>query len=154
MKGGAQREFGSVRKRDNVRGSYGVDVQSEEPGRRVLVMRNTKADALAPKQPDQAIRVEYEPPYPHHDGSYDTIAFFEDQIEQQQGYAVPGQAINGSAMRTVIHALLLTGHMSVSDIADQTGYNSPSIRTVLNRYKGEWFGKLPSTDRWEALPRP
>ncbi len=152
MKGGAQREFGSVRKRDNARGSYAVDVQSEEVGSRVLVLRNTKADALAPRQPDQAIRVEYDPPYPHGDSTYDGITFHSDVV-QQSGYGTPGVAIGGTAMRIVIHDLLLTGHANVTEIATQTGYNTASVRTTLNR-NPQWFGKLPSTDRWEALPRP
>jgi len=80
IKGHAEREFGSVRKRDNVRGSYAVDVQSEEPGQRVLVLRNTKADALSPRQPDQAVRIEFDPPWPKEDGSYDRISFHPDDI--------------------------------------------------------------------------
>lgn len=152
MNGGAEREFGSVRKRDNARGSWSLYMQSEDMGERVVVLKNTKPDAMSPKHAPQAIRIEYDPPEGRA-GVYDTIRFVADEVQAEPGYATPGASIGGPAMRTVIHNLLLRGHMNVADIAQETGYNSPSIRTVLNRNR-DWFGKLPSTDRWEALPRP
>lgn len=151
IKGGAKREFGSIRKRDNVRGSWGIDVQSEEPGVRVLVLRNTKHEALAPGAPDQAIRIEYEPPWPKPDYTYDRISFHRDAITEQGGVAQPA---SGEAMRTALHALLLTGHRSVGQLAEATGYHAPSIKACLYRYRDSWFGRLPSSDRWEALPIP
>ena len=81
VKGGAQREFGSVRKRDdNARGSYSLYAQSEDVGARVVVIKNTKPDAMAPKMPAQAIRIEYDPPEGRN-GVYDTIRFFPDEVE-------------------------------------------------------------------------
>jgi hypothetical protein len=152
IKGGAEREFGSVRKRDNVRGSYGVDVQSEEPGTRVLIMRNTKADALSPRQPDQAIRIEFDPPWPKDDGTYDRISFHTDEVTVRPDL-VPGLPIGGVAMRTVLHALLQQGHSTFEQLADRSGYNSASIRACLYRYRESWFNRLPS-GAWEALPLP
>lgn len=154
MKGGAQREFGSVRKRDNARGSYAVDVQSEEPGTRVLVVRNTKSDALAPRQPDQAIRVEYEPPWPKADGSYDTITFHADEIAKTPGYGSPGMPYGGAPLREQIRDVLLVEHQLVDEIAAQIGQKKQSVERVLYRYSGKngnWFNRLPS-GKWELLP--
>ena len=149
VKGGAEREFGSVRKRDNARGSYAVDVQSEEPGQRVLVIRNTKADALAPRQPDQAIRVEYDPPWPKDDGSYNTIVFREDSISRP-GYASPQQSqfIGAASIRVTMMEALEDGPLTVDQLVAQTGFNAPSIRTKLNTFKGAHFNKLED-GRWE-----
>jgi hypothetical protein len=152
MKGGAQREFGSVRKRDNARGSYAVDVQSEEPGQRVLVVRNTKADALAPRQPDQAIRVEYDPQWPHEDGSYDRIAFHADEIAAAPGYGTPNEPYTGISLREQIRDALAPEHLTIDEIVQLTGGKRPSIERVLYRYRGDWFGSLPSSNRWELLP--
>lgn len=76
----ATREYGSVAKRDAARGSYSVYEQSQEPGRRVVVMRNTKPDALAPKHPAQAVAIEYRPAWPDASGAYDSIRFVEDEV--------------------------------------------------------------------------
>lgn len=149
VKGGATREFGSVRKRDNVRGSYAVDVQSEEPGQRVLVIRNTKGEALAPPRPDQAVRVEYDPPWPKDDYTYDTIRFVADEVDLRALQERQGPL--AEPMRVVLRRLLQAGHLTVEEIGEQTGFNLPSIRTCLHRYKGRWFGPLPS-GRWEVLP--
>ncbi len=147
MKGGAEREYGSVRKRDNARGSYSLYSQSEGVGERVIVLRNTKADAMASKAPPQAIRIEYDPP-DGASGVYDRITFHTDEVMDQ---GVPSQAMDGTAIRVVVHrAILSGGHMTVEELADVTGRNTPSIRTVLNRYRGTWFDKLPS-GKWEAL---
>jgi len=74
------REYGSVAKRDAARGSYSVYMQSEQPGSRVVVLRNTKPDALAPRRAPQAIRVEFDPPIPKN-GIYERITFHEDAVE-------------------------------------------------------------------------
>jgi RecA/RadA recombinase len=150
MKGGADREFGSVRKRDNARGSYSLYMQSEEVGQRVVVLKNTKADALAPRFEPQAVRIEFDPPAGRF-GVYDSIKFERDTvIDQEGGYGTPDQEMSGT-LRTVIHQALKDSHMTPEELADATGRNTPSIRTVLNRYKGTWFDRLPS-GKWEALP--
>jgi hypothetical protein len=146
MKGGATREFGSVRKRDNARGSYAVDVQSEEPGSRVLVVRNTKADALAPRQPDQAIRIDYEPTWAKDDGSYDNISFSVAEIAKA-GYATPEKP-QGDTIRALLREALEDGPLTVDQLVSITGRNAPSIRTILNRYRNVWFSQT-SDGRWE-----
>jgi len=148
IKGGANREFGSVRKRDNVRGSYAVDVQSEEPGTRVLVMRNTKSDALTPRQPDQAIRIEFDPPWPNDDGTYNTISFHADQVVER-GFGSPDSS--ATPMREVLRALLLADHLTIEELAERSGSRVPSVKACLYRYRGQWFERLPSS-KWEVLP--
>jgi len=78
----ASREYGSVAKRDAARGSYSVYVQSEEPGRRVVVVRNAKADSLAPRRPAEAVAITYSPAWPDEDGCYDSIRFEAAAIEE------------------------------------------------------------------------
>lgn len=149
IKGGAMREFGSVRKRDNARGSYGVDVQSEEPGIRVLVLRNTKADALSPRQPDQAVRIEYQPPWPHEDGTYDTISFHPDDISAP-AFGQDG----GRPMKDVLRDLLAFDHLTIEEIAERSGMRQASIKTTLYQARisgNRLFNRLPS-GKWEALP--
>lgn len=150
MHGKAQREFGSIRKRDNARGSYAVDVQSEEPGQRVLVLRNTKSDALAPRQADQAIRIEYFPQWPHEDGSYDTITFHHDEVVVEP--ETIEEVYTARSLREQIRDLLADEHFSVDELAELTRSNPGSVKTVLYRYRGTWFGQLPSSHRWELLP--
>jgi hypothetical protein len=155
MKGGAEREFGAVRKRDNARGSYSVYAQSEDVGVRVVVLRNTKPDALLSRKGPQAVRVEYDPPDPSDDGIYTGISFHPDTVIEQMGYGTPGTTDGGPTLRTMLHnALIQGGHMTAEELADVTGRNTPSIRTILNRHRGEWFDRLPSSGKWEALPGP
>ena len=149
IKGGAMREFGSVRKRDNVRGSYGIDVQNEEPGIRVLVMRNTKADALSPRQADQAVRIEYQPPWPHEDGTYDTISFHPDDISAP-AFGQDG----GRPMKDVLREMLAFEHLTIEELADRSGMRPASIKTTLYQAQiagKRLFSRLPS-GKWEALP--
>lgn len=149
MKGGAQREFGSVRKRDNVRGSWAVDVQSEEPGTRVLVVRNTKHEALAPGLPDQAIRIEYEPPWPKDDYTYDRISFHADEVDPQA--LADRRPISDQPMRVVLRDLLKNEKLTPEELADASGLPLASIKTCLYRYRDRWFGQVAS-GRWEILP--
>lgn len=146
MTGGALREFGSVRKRDNVRGSWGVDVQSEEPGTRVLVLRNTKHEALAPGLPDQAVRIEYEPPFPKDDYTYDRITFHADEVRAEEDVQSFGQP-----MRHLIRDLLIADKKTVSELSEAIGAKRGTVERVLYRYSGKWFNHLPS-GKWEILP--
>lgn len=148
IKGGAQREFGSVRKRDNVRGSYGIDVQSEEPGTRVLVLRNTKADALSPRQPDQAVRIEFVPPWPKQDGTYDTITFHPDEVLASE-FAAPAKPI-----KDVLYDLLATEHLTIDELAERSRLRPASVKTTLYqaRINGERLFNRLGSDKWERLP--
>lgn len=150
MKGGAEREFGSVRKRDNVRGSYCVDVQSEEAGVRVVVLRNTKADPLAPKQGPQAIRIEYDPPWPKANGSYDRITFHPDEVSP----TVFGPIQPGRPMKDILSELLSFEHLTIEELAERSGFRLPSVKTTLYQAKRDGrplFSRLPS-GKWEVLP--
>ena len=77
----ADREYGSVAQMNDARGSYSCYAQSEEPGTRVVVLKNTKPDALAPRMDPQAIRIEFDPPEPDEPGNYDSIRFELDEVE-------------------------------------------------------------------------
>lgn len=148
IKGGAQREFGSVRKRDNVRGSYGIDVQSEEPGHRVLVLRNTKADALAPRQPDQAVAISFDPPWPKEDGSYTRITFSADDVSPLT-FVQPGRPI-----KDILYELLEFEHLTVDELAQRSGQQPASVKTTLyqGKIRGQRMFNRLASDRWERLP--
>lgn len=147
MKGGAEREFGAVRKRDNVRGSYSLYPQSEGIGERVVVMKNTKADAMAPKVPIQAVRIEYEPPEGNN-GMYDSISFQPDEVTEQGGEVAYGSQI---PMRVALRDLLLVERLTIEEMAARTGARVPSVKACLYRYRDQWFSRL-SSGKWEALP--
>jgi hypothetical protein len=83
----AVREYGSVEKRNAVRGSFSVFPQSTAPGARVVVIRQKKADPLSPPLDPQAVRIEYEPAWPI-GGRYDAIRFRPDIIVDE-GEAEP-----------------------------------------------------------------
>jgi hypothetical protein len=135
IEGGAIREYGSVRKRDSARGSYSIYAQSQEPGRRTIVIRNTKPDALAPQQDDMAIRIEYDPPWPKPNGAYDAITFHEDFIT--------GEA------RASIDEILDEGPQSIERLALLTGRSEASIRRHLYRHKDRYHRIAGGV--WEKL---
>ena len=149
MKGGAEREFGSVRKRDNARGSYSVYMQSEAIGERVVVLRNTKPDAMAPRQEPQAVRVEFDPPEGR-DFVYDRITYHSDEVVENPD----SDTVTSLSLRERIYAELQNGHQFEKELAESLGAQEPSVRRTLYRYQGSWFARLPSTKRWEALPMP
>jgi hypothetical protein len=132
--GGAIREYGSVRKRDSARGSYSVYPQSQHPGRRVIVLRNTKPDALAPAHDDQAIRIEYDPPWPKPNGAYDSITFHEDEIVEAEG-------------DNAIDEVLQTGPASVSRLAAMTGKSQAAVRAILTGNPDRYI--RTKRDTWE-----
>ena len=147
MKGGAEREFGAVRKRDNVRGSYSLYPQSESVGERVVVMKNTKADAMSPRLAPQAVRIEYEPPEGN-DGIYDSICFRSDEVVEQGGEVAYGGQV---PMREALRDLLLAEHLTIEELAARTGARIPSVKACLYRYREQWFARL-SSGKWEVLP--
>ncbi len=148
MKGGAEREFGAVRKRDNVRGSYSLYPQSEGVGERVVVMKNTKADAMAPKMSPAAIRIEYDPPEGNN-GIYKTIAFIKDEINEFSPEA--GVEHGVTHLREKIRDILLADRLTLDELSVSVGAKRASVERVLYRYRGEWFNRLPS-GKWEVLP--
>lgn len=150
MKGGAEREFGSIRKRDNVRGSYSVypDEHRVGVGVRVVEMKNTKPDALLPPVAPQAIRIEYDPPAGD-EGRYDTIRFLSDDLAES-GFE---DDASGTLHERVYAAMANGLHLLPNELADRLRCNPAKIRTILNRHRGSWFNQLAS-GRWENLPRP
>jgi len=112
-------------------------------------MRNTKADALAPRQPDQAVRIEYQPTWPHEDGTYDTISFHPDDISAP-AFGQDG----GRPMKDVIRDLLAFDHLTIEEIVERSGMRASSVKTTLYQAQisgNRLFGRLPS-GKWEILP--
>ncbi len=147
QRNGAQREIGTTKKRDNVRGSYSLYPQEAlcRPGSRSIVLENTKPDALLSPRSKTAVRISYDPPDPE-DGIYDTIRFDADEVAD-----TTIMDFGGRKLHEVFHEVLLGAHMSVEEIARETGRNSATVRAILNRFRGTYFNRLPSGN-WEALP--
>lgn len=142
MKQGAEREFGSTRKRDNARGSYSLYAQSEAIGSRVVVMRNTKADALTPRVAPQAVRIEYDPPEPE-DGIYEAIRFAEDVvIEGQTPSSGVGTVVSSdreSQWMRLVRVLREFGPQDTVALCAKTGFHSMRVKDIAReaRAKGE-----------------
>lgn len=147
MRGGALREIGTTKKRDNVRGSYSLYPQEAlcRPGSRSIVLENTKPDALLSPRPKYAVRISYDPPDPD-DGVYQTIRFDLDEVADSSI-----MDFSGRKLHEVFHEVLLGAHLSVEELARETGRNSATVRSILNRFRGTHFNRLPSGN-WEALP--
>lgn len=135
MKGGADREFGSVRKRDNARGSYSLYMQSEEVGTRVVVLKNTKADALAPRFDPQAVRITFDPPAGR-GGVYDSISFGRAVVEDEND--APKPTMFETQPDKLARVLLRSGPMSTIELCAQTGFDARRLRDIVReaRKKG------------------
>jgi hypothetical protein len=127
----ANREYGSVAQTNDARGSYSVYAQSEEPGRRVVVLKNTKPDALSPRMDPQAIRIEFEPPEPDEAGNYNTIRFELDEIgaSPQQSHGRETQ------VEKFIRILREDGPMGSSEMAIRHGCKADYVRFLVSKAK-------------------
>lgn len=72
--GEAPKEYGSVAKRDHARGSYSVFTAGEHVGAKIIKISNTKPVPLAPRIPEQFVKIIYDPPNPLN-GIYRSIRF-------------------------------------------------------------------------------
>jgi hypothetical protein len=149
IKGGAEREFGAVRKRDNARGSYSLYAQSEGIGERVIVMKNTKPDALLGKVEPQAVKISYDPPAPE-SGIYEHITFHRDEVVETVEDSVTERA-EPVRLRELIYDALDGSNLTVEELSKIVLYSVPSVKRVLYRYSGRMFNRLPSS-KWERLP--
>jgi hypothetical protein len=142
----ANREYGSVVKRDNARGSYSVYCQSEEPGTRVVVIKNTKPDALSPRHPPQAIRIEFSPSDPDGSGTYDSIRFEPDEVVEKVAPAVERHAPREGQMARFLRLVRESGPIPTSELVAGSGFSAANIRqmSVRARNKGVAIACGPS----------
>lgn len=135
MSGGAEREFGAVRKRDNARGSYSLYAQSEGVGNRVVVLKNTKPDAMSAKVPPQAVRIEYDPPAGR-SGVYDRITYHRDQVnEGQVGVMLMAPAETQPAR--LVRVLQEHGSLSATRLCALTGFDARRLRDIVREARGK-----------------
>ena len=125
----ASREYGSVAKRDAARGSYSVYVQSEEPGHRVVVVRNAKPDSLAPRRPVEAVSITYSPAQPV-DGCYDSILFEAASVEAPE---IPSASRRESQPDKLIRLLREHGPLSATELAALGGFRADRVRFVARK---------------------
>lgn len=136
----ANREYGSVVKRDNARGSYSVYMQSEEPGTRVVVVKNTKPDALAPRHPPQAIRIEFSPADPDGSGTYDSIRFAPDEVQEKVQAPTRQGVIRENSVGRFIRALQDHGPMTTTQVVAICGGRAEAVRLLASRARKAGFG--------------
>ena len=130
----ANREYGSVVKRDNARGSYSVYCQSEEPGRRVVVIKNTKPDALAPRHPPQAVRIEFSPADPDGSGTYDSIRFEPDEVlERVEQPTQSSRPRKEGQMTRFLRLVREGGPIQTTELAAGSGFSATNIRQMAAR---------------------
>jgi hypothetical protein len=126
----ATREYGSVAKRDNARGSFSLFEQSQEPGSRVVVIRNAKPDALTPRQSAQAVRITFDPPWPNADGSYDRIRFdAAEVVDDRTAPAAPHEAQPDKMARL----LREHGPMDAVRLCVVSGFAAARLRDIARR---------------------
>ena len=146
----ATREYGSVAKRDAARGSYSVYEQSSEPGRRVVVLRNTKPDALAPKHPAQAVAIEYSPAWPDASGAYDEIRFAEAEVAEAGGSATPAESRPESMVR------ILRDHgpaLTATELCVLSGLPAKDLKDIARHARKSGWHIAFEDGRWRiSLP--
>ena len=144
----AAREYGSVAKRDAARGSYSVYEQSQEPGRRVVVLRNTKPDALAPKQAPQAVRIEYEPKWPDASGAYDAIRFVADEVaESGNATSAPVETRTDKMVR------ILTRHgaQTSTQLCALSGLHEKDLKDIARRARDSGSNVVNVAGKWSIV---
>jgi len=130
----ATREYGSVAKRDNARGSFSLFEQSQEPGSRVVVIRNAKPDALTPRQSAQAVRITFDPPWPNADGSYDRIRFDAAEV------ADSGEAVRAETQHDKLARLLREhGAMGTVELCTVGGFAAAQLHKIADRARAQGY---------------
>ena len=128
----ATREYGSVAKQNNARGSYSVNEQSTEPGKRVVVIRNPKPASLEPARPPQAVRIEFDPPHPDAAGAYDRITFGEDLVVEPAAEVRPRKETQTAKL---VRMLTDHGPMSATELCAVGGFEASRLRKIAFKAK-------------------
>lgn len=136
------REYGSVAKRDNVRGSYSFFAQYEEPGRRVVVMRNTKPDALTPRRAPEAVRIEFDPPWPDDNGGYERISFHADVV-------IEGGRAGETRWQKLVRILEQYGPTQTkTQVSVLTGFDVKELRDIARDARDHGHEVVAEGDSW------
>ena len=143
----AERAYGAVAKTDNSRGSYSVYEQSQEPGRRVVVLRNAKPASLEPYRAPAAVRIEFDPPWPDSAGSYDAITFGEDVVVEAQ----PETPARESQIQKFVRLLTEHGPITSGELALLGGFRADYIRHLAAKARKAGFMVLCDSESRYSL---
>jgi hypothetical protein len=135
LKTGAQREIGTTKKRDNVRGSYSLYPQEQfcRPGSRSIILENTKPDALLSPRAKSAIRITYNPPDPE-DGIYETIRFDPDEIGTGSSQAfAPFETQSAKFVRVLTEH----GPLTPTAFCALGGFHADRLRDIAREVRGK-----------------
>lgn len=144
----AAREYGSVAKRDNVRGSYSFFAQSEVPGSRVVVMKNTKPDALTPRRAPEAVRIEFDPAWPDENGGYESITFHPDVVIENG----TGGVIHETQPDKMARVLRESGPwLSTTKLCVLGGFDSRRVRDIARKARDKGYAVRSKGDGYELL---
>jgi hypothetical protein len=142
----ATREYGSVAKRDAARGSWSVYEQSASPGSRVVVLRNTKPDSLAPKLAPEAVRIEFEPHWPDLAGTYERISFHPDEVMQRD------DAREETRVEKLVRILKRYGPtMGTTELCTLSGFDAKHLKDIARRARGAGFHVSGRDDSWTLV---
>jgi hypothetical protein len=133
----AVREYGSVAKRDAARGSYSIYEQSSEPGTRIVVLRNTKPDALAPRRAPEAVRITFEPAYPPDNGVYERIGFSEDVVADEPVASAASRS--ETQPDKLVRLLREHGPMKTLEVCVRSGFAASRVREVARKARSKGF---------------
>lgn len=125
LEGGAKKEYGSIAKRDNNRGSYLIEqLKGGEAGRQTVGIKNMKSDALKFKRGDQFVRINYAPIHAKEDGTYDHISF--EQVDAD-GMAV----LRETQHELLVRLLRQHGTMATTQICAIGGFHAHRVRDIV-----------------------
>jgi hypothetical protein len=129
----ASREYGSVAKRDASRGSFSLYAQSEEPGSRTVVIRNAKPLAMYPRRAPQAVRIDYEPPYPDLAGLYESIRFSPAEVIER------GAPKAESQPERLVRLLREHGPANATRLAALGGFDARQVRKIVDKARSAGY---------------
>jgi hypothetical protein len=144
----AAREYGSVAKRDAARGSYSLYEQFSEPGRRVVVLRNTKPDALAPRHEPQAVAITFNPAVPPTDGVYEAITFSADEVVEVEREAHPKKETQPEAL---VRVLRDHGPQTTEQVATRAGFRATQVREIARKARARGYHVNYAVGKWALV---
>lgn len=149
--GKSARPYGSVYKVNLARNTYEIrplaPASGEDENVRHVVVRHRKANMSA-YLPDLAYAIRFG----------DVSVTWEAEEVREAPAGDGNENVWPTSTRELVRNLLEHGHLSESELADETGRKADTIARVLRRYgssaknvEDRWFNRLPS-GKWENLP--
>lgn len=135
LDGGAKKEYGSIAKRDNNRGSFLIEqLKGGVAGHQTVLIKNMKPDALAFKRGDQFVGISFEPAMAKPDGTYEHISFAEADASGE--LARPRE----TQPELMIRLLRERGAMTPQELCVIGGFHANRVRDVAREVRALGIG--------------